>query len=128
MAKRERERWLTFLHHPEFVDDARDLGFTLEDQRAVELQILRNPTAAPVMAGTGGLRKMRFAPPSWRTGKSGGTRVCYVLYAMFDTVLLVTVFSKSDRANLSPAGRRAAKEIVRVIAQELESRGSSAVE
>jgi hypothetical protein len=62
---------------------------------------MESPDAGVVMAGTGGVRKIRFAPPSWNTGKSGATRVCYALFAAFDTVYLLTMFGKNRQANLT---------------------------
>ena len=53
------------------------------------------------MAGTGGVRKIRFAPPSWNMGKSGTTRVCYALFVNIDTVYLLTMFGKNQKANLT---------------------------
>jgi hypothetical protein len=58
------------------------------------------------MAGTGGVRKIRFAPPSWNTGKSGATRVCYAMFTIVDTVYLLTMFRKNQQENLT-AGEKA---------------------
>jgi hypothetical protein len=49
-----------------------------EDLQALEIALMEDPEAGDVMRGTGGLRKIRFAPPSWSMGKSGALRVCYV--------------------------------------------------
>ena len=59
-----------------------------DDLRLLELSIMLSPGAAPLIRGTGGLRKMRFAPPSWHTGKRGALRVCYVFFAEYSIVLL----------------------------------------
>lgn len=42
------------------------------DLQALERILIANPDAGDVIPGTGGLRKLRFAPPSWHTGKRGG--------------------------------------------------------
>ena len=60
-----------------FVARWRKLRLTDEDLQALERQIAADPDAGDVMRGTGGVRKLRFAPPSWNTGKSGAARVCY---------------------------------------------------
>lgn len=57
------------------------------------------------MAGTGGLRKMRFAPPSWHTGKSGAARVCYVVVDGAAVVYLLLIFPKNEKANLTAVER-----------------------
>jgi len=91
---------MTFRHMPVFVSEWRRLGLPDEDLQALERQIMERPEFGVVMNGTGGVRKVRFAPPSWRTGKSGATRVCYVVFA--DAVCyLFLVFPKNERANLS---------------------------
>jgi len=74
---------------PTFVAKWRGLGLTDDDLRFLEAALMANPDAGPVMRGTGGLRKMRFAPPSWHTGKSGAVRVCYAHfpeYGRFSTL------------------------------------------
>ena len=61
--------------------------------------IMQNPEIGPIMRGTGGLRKMRFAYEG--RGKSGSTRVCYVDFVFYETGYLISVFPKSEKANLS---------------------------
>jgi hypothetical protein len=58
-----------------FAADWRRLGLTDDDMRALELAVMEQPEKGVVMRGAGGLRKIRFAPPSWHTGKSGAVRV-----------------------------------------------------
>ena len=96
---------LTFVQLSPFADKWRKLGLTDDDLAALESILLADPEAGSVMAGTNGLRKVRFAPPSWRTGKSGATRVCYVHIAVADVIYFVTFFAKSEKANLTAAER-----------------------
>ena len=51
----------TFFQTTEFSKQWDSLGFNDEDLRHLELDILRNPLRYPVLQGTGGLRKARFA-------------------------------------------------------------------
>jgi hypothetical protein len=62
-----------------FVAEWRAARLDDDDLRALEALLLENPERGPVMSGTGGLRKLRYAPPSWHIGKSGATRVGYLL-------------------------------------------------
>jgi len=64
------------------------------------------------MQGTGGLRKARFAPPSWHRRKSGAMRVCYAVRAEYGLVFLVALFAKNKQANLTASERRAAKDLL----------------
>ncbi|HEY8667940.1 MAG TPA: hypothetical protein VIL86_14850, partial [Tepidisphaeraceae bacterium] len=94
---------LTFVQLAGFVNEWKHLRLTDDDLRAMEEQLLRHPEAGAVMAGTGGLRKMRFAPPSRRTGKSGAFRVAYVYFQSAGTVILMSLFAKADQSNLTAA-------------------------
>ena len=86
-----------------FTAKTRRLGLTLEDLRGIENEISGDPTGWPVMKGTGGLRKMRFAPERQRGGKSGGLRVCYFVMDSASHVYLVTLFAKNEQDNLTKA-------------------------
>ncbi|HET6251329.1 MAG TPA: hypothetical protein VFE47_26835 [Tepidisphaeraceae bacterium] len=55
---------LTFLYSAGFVREWDRQGLDDEDLQALEDAIQKSPESAPVMRGTGGLRKMRFAASS----------------------------------------------------------------
>ncbi|WP_286911964.1 MULTISPECIES: transcriptional regulator [unclassified Pseudomonas] len=60
-----------------------------------------NPCAGDVIPGADGARKVR-----WRctgSGKSGGARVIYFNLSEDQIVLLLTVYAKTERTNMSPA-------------------------
>lgn len=89
------------------------------DLRNLEAIFLKDPRAGPVMAGTGGLRKLRFAPPSRHSGKSGATRVGYAYFPEVEWVVLFLIFSKSAKANLTPAERQQIKTLLDRIKRSL---------
>ena len=93
--------------------------FPDDDLRALELLIMQDPAAPPVMKETGGLRKIRFAPGSRGKGKSGSLRVGYVQFPEFARIYLVTMFLKKDADNLSSADRRAIRSVIADIAEAL---------
>jgi len=113
------ERWLRFVRFPAFTRDWERFGLDGEDLRLLELEILENPTRAPVVQGTGGLRKVRYAGRKSAKGKSGAYRVCYVVYPEFGTIVLATVFGKNEKADLSSADRRAVAAVVEAFRAEL---------
>jgi hypothetical protein len=80
---------------------------------------MERPERGVVMAGTGGLRKLRFSPPSWHTGKRGATRVCYSWFPRYGRLYLVTLFAKNEQANLLPAERAAVAKVLRRIGAAL---------
>ncbi len=61
--------------------------------------IAQNPTAGDVIPGADGARKVRWSVQG--KGKSGGVRVIYFNLSDDELVLLVAVYAKSDRANMS---------------------------
>lgn len=68
---------LTFVQLSAFADDWRRNRLSDGDLRELESVLLARPEAGSVMGGTGGLRKLRFAPPSRHAGKRGAFRVIY---------------------------------------------------
>ena len=73
------------------------------------------PEASPVIKGTGGLRKLRFAPMRWQIGKSGAIRVCYVYFKPQWTVLLVMAYGKNRKDTLTAAEKSGIAQYIRVI-------------
>lgn len=98
------EDFLHFVELDEFSQDWKDLGFDIEsDLWELQMVIMSAPEAAPVIRGTGGLRKLRFARPGAPRGKSGGIRVCYVYCKTHWTVLLVMAYGKGRKETLTAA-------------------------
>jgi hypothetical protein len=98
-----------------FSAKARFLRLSLEDIRAIENEIMADPTAWPVIPGTHGLRKMRFSPDRRAGGKSGGLRICYFFVDESKRVYLLTAFAKNVQTNLSMADRQALGQVVAFI-------------
>jgi hypothetical protein len=80
------EDWVHFVHFPYFVSRWRECGFDDDDLRALEVLIMAGPDKAPVVAGTGGLRKIRFARSDGNRGKSGGARIGYAYVPQYDAI------------------------------------------
>ena len=58
-----------------------------------------NPDAGDVIPGADGARKVRWVLPG--TGKRGGVRVIYFNFAADDALLLVMIYAKGERENVS---------------------------
>jgi hypothetical protein len=54
-----------------------------------------------VIPGAAGARKVRWSRPG--TGKSGGARVVYFNLTEEEVVLLIAVYAKADRSNMTPS-------------------------
>lgn len=90
-----------------------------DERAAMEAAIAAAPAAAPVIPGTGGIRKVRWRRGS--SGKSGGVRTIYYYRAAQSVVYLLTIYAKSEREDLTAEERRVWKRFVQEI--ERSSRG-----
>jgi hypothetical protein len=79
------------------------LGLDDDDLRSLELAIQAGPDRHPVIRETGGLRKIRFAAPGAGRGKSGSYRVGYAHYPSPVLLLLLLVWAKNEKDELSKA-------------------------
>ena len=114
------EDLLSFVELPGFTRDWEHLGLDDDDRRALYLEIMTAPLRWPVMQGTGGLRKMRFRPEKWNIGKRGAVRVCFAFFGHVSIVILVSVFRKSEKDDLSPRERRQIRNLLAEIKREFE--------
>ena len=121
MGPFDPEKWPRFVWFPSFLRDSDRLGLDGEDLRCLELEILKDPTRAPVIKGTGGLRKLRFSGRKSTRGKSGSNRVCYVFFPEFGTIALAVALGKNEKDDLSPVDRNAIAAMVRPYSKELAS-------
>jgi hypothetical protein len=94
---------LTFLYSRGFVREWERQRLTDSDLQALEVAISKAPDAAPVLRGSGGLRKLRFAPPSRHTGKRGAMRVGFAYFRLHSAIFVVSMFSKNEVQNFSKA-------------------------
>ena len=83
------------------------------------MRSVRPGSEPPVIQGTGGLRKIRFAPSRWNTGKRGAVRVCYVYLQEYWTVLLVFAYGKHEKLDLTEDEKSGIKEYIRLSKQYL---------
>ena len=106
------KRPLGFVENPSFSSSWEAFGLPDDDLRMIQNEIMRRPQGFPVIPGTGGLRKMRFAPSAGAKGKRGALRIGYVYFAEFELVLLVLAFHKSIRDDISPAEKKVIRAII----------------
>jgi hypothetical protein len=111
---------LTFVQLQAFKADFADLSLGDEDLRALEAELLDRPGAGRIIPGAGGLRKMRFAPPSWRRGKRGATRVCYAWFEQVAAIYLFTIYTKQEMDNLSAADKAYYRRVLTAYARYLK--------
>jgi hypothetical protein len=86
----------------------------------LQTAILDRPSHGPVVPGTGGLRKIRFARPGQRRGKSGSYRACYACFLDNGIAVLAMVYDKGEQSDLTMAQRRSIAAVLNVISQQLK--------
>ena len=86
----------------------------------MEAAIVADPGAPPVIRGTGGLRKVRWAGSG--RGKRGGIRAIYFRHARSNSIYLLTAYAKADREDLSPADTKVLTRLVSAIKKEERNR------
>lgn len=74
------------------------------DQIAVVDLIAFDPTCGDLMPGTGGLRKVRIGRSG--SGKRGGARVIYYFYNGNFPAVLMALYAKNEKADLSARDRK----------------------
>lgn len=70
-----------------------------EQVNLLEFMLIENPERGDVISGGRGLRKIRLPRPG--TGKSGGVRVIYYLANQHGKIVLLDLYPKSEKDNLS---------------------------
>jgi len=70
-----------FVNMPEFEKNWRAAGLDDDDLKELQEYLFENPSSGVVIAGTGGLRKLRWKVPG--KGKRGGARVIYIDFIKF---------------------------------------------
>ena len=105
----------TFIQTWEFIRKWQRMGLDDDDLRRLELLIMNDPKAGPVIRGTGKLRKLRFA--SEGKGKRGGIRVCYVDLSAAETVYLITAYDKTEKDDLTQEECAAIRKMITVLEQ-----------
>ncbi len=75
--------------------------------------IAENPKKGSVIPGTGGLRKLRWSLRD--RGKRGGSRVIYYYHVQEYMILLLSVYAKNQKEDLSKEEKRVLKAAVEEI-------------
>ncbi|TVP59321.1 MAG: addiction module toxin RelE [Halomonadaceae bacterium] len=102
----------TITELPEYIKRAEALLADFE-RKAIIDYLAEHPKSGDLMEGTGGIRKLRWSRGN--KGKSGGVRVIYYYHDERIPLYLLTLFGKSERANLSKSDRNALSKLVSIL-------------
>lgn len=108
----------TFIEVPIFTNKWKELGLTDENLRELQKLLLDDPKAGDAIKGTGGLRKIRIPMENKGKGKRGGARVLYVDIELKESIYFINVYSKDEKADLTPDEKKAFKAIIKFLKEE----------
>lgn len=108
----------TFIMTNEFDKNWKAMGLKDDDLKSLQEELILNPTKGDLMKETGGLRKLRIAFEG--RGKSGSGRVCYVDFAVYDKIYLITAYPKNEKENLSKTERNAIAKMIEQLEKSLK--------
>jgi mRNA-degrading endonuclease RelE of RelBE toxin-antitoxin system len=100
---------MVFIETSIFTRQVLDL-FTDEQYRELQRALVNRPDAGALIVGSGGLRKMRWAKEG--RGKSGGIRVIYYWAVSPEQILMLFIYPKGERDDLTKAQIKMLKQIV----------------
>lgn len=106
-----------FVRLPLFERSAANL-LTEDDVRRIEQMLILNAEAGPVVARTGGVRKLRLGLGG--RGKSGGVRVIYYPRVTRERIYLITVYAKNRQDDLTDSEKKVMRQLTAILDQETE--------
>lgn len=84
-----------------------------DEYRALQQTLVTRPEIGRMIVGTGGARKLRWAPEG--QGKSGGARVIYYYAASDSLIYLLLVYPKNEQETLNDAQKKLIRDLIRVV-------------
>lgn len=109
---------VTVVETPEFIATTSKL--LNEDARTALIDYLAyNPAAGAVIAGSGGIRKLRWALEG--RGKRGGARVIYFYHNRDLPLFVLTAYAKNEQSNLSQSAKNDFKRLTKLLVENYRS-------
>ena len=103
---------MTVVETEEFLNCAK--AVLTESERAdLVAHLGANPEAGQLVAGTGGVRKVRWGARGH--GKRGGARVIYYYYNQSIPLFLLDIYTKNEKTTLSEADKRSLKSLLPIL-------------
>lgn len=100
---------MRFVETPVFTTEIRKY-LSAEEYRQLQIALLLRPEQGPVIRGSGGLRKVRWAARG--SGKRGGLRVIYYWDARSEWFYMLFAYAKNEQGDLTPAQVRTLRRLV----------------
>jgi hypothetical protein len=88
----------------------------------LQLELMVDPQKGKVMPGCGGLRKVRIGIPGRGKGKRGGARVIYLDVPEANWILLLDIYGKDEKDDLTASQKKLLRELAQAFKREAASR------
>ncbi len=82
-----------------------------EEYRLFQIKLVDDPEAGKIIIGSGGIRKIRWSGSG--RGKRGGSRILYYWHNKQGLLLMLFIFKKSEKDDLTKSQLKTLKTIVR---------------
>jgi len=99
---------MVLIETPIFTADVRRL-LSDEEYAGLQQHLVSQPDAGDVIAGTGGLRKVRWSAAG--KGKRGGTRVIYYHVVSQAQIRMILIYRKGIKDDLTPREKLVLRKI-----------------
>jgi mRNA-degrading endonuclease RelE of RelBE toxin-antitoxin system len=90
-----------------------------EDYEEFKKKLADRPEWGDVMPGCGGLRKLRIADPKRGKGKRGGARLIYLHIPQIEHFLLLEIYGKNEKEDLSNYDKKTLKQLAQEFRQRI---------
>jgi mRNA-degrading endonuclease RelE of RelBE toxin-antitoxin system len=87
-----------------------------DEQAAIVNLVAYEPECGDLIPGGGGLRKVRIGRSG--SGKRGGARVIYYFYDAQNPILLLALYAKNEKGDLSAGEKKELAGLVKEIAEQ----------
>ena len=104
------------MHSTLFDKQWKELGLNDDDLRSFQSELIDAPKQAPIIQGTGGVRKVRFSFKN--KGKSGGVRVLYLDIEKVKIIVLLSVYAKNEKENIDAEEKQIIRRLVEIIKRD----------
>jgi mRNA-degrading endonuclease RelE of RelBE toxin-antitoxin system len=81
-----------------------------EEYRLFQIKLIEDPKAGSIIQGSGGIRKIRWSGSG--KGKRGGSRILYYWYNAQGVILMLFIFKKNEKDDLTKAQLKDLKTFV----------------
>ena len=105
-----------FIQTNVFLKRWEEIGLTEDDLQELEIHLCENPLSGDLIAGTGGVRKLRWQ--IIERGKRSGARVIYVDFTADEILFLLTAYDKKEQEDLSMEQRKMLYSLVKQLEEE----------